>query len=164
MSETVVEEKPTVAKPDIKRNSSGQFVKGARANPNGRPRRQPPKRELVVADEATLGVPANLPPVAAKLKKLNKRFVDALYRDFQNYGPMAIEQFRQDDPSKYVQLVASFIPKEQTLNVNQRGQFKHEHEHVTTLETSRFLGDLLKQQRSRENAIDVEVEDVVEED
>lgn len=151
----------------IKRDAkTGYFAKGHSGNPKGGKTREEraalpvPARE----DDADSGPPVNLPPIAQKLKKLNKRFVDALYRDFQNYGTQAIEEFRQDDPSKYVQLVASFIPKEQTLNVNQRGQVRHEVEHVATIETSRFLGELLKQQRARENAIDVEVEDVVEED
>ncbi len=55
-------------------------------------------------------------PVGAR-NKLSENFHEALYRDFLEHGPGVIEKVRENDPSTYLKIVASLVPKEAKLRV-----------------------------------------------
>jgi hypothetical protein len=44
--------------------------------------------------------------------KLGEAFTDALYADFQEHGPAAIQEMRANDPSGYCRVIAGLLPKE----------------------------------------------------
>ena len=70
----------------------------------------------------------NLPPVETRFKpgqsgnpggkphgarnRLTTRFLNALAKDFDENGETAIQQARAEDPVKYVQIIASLMPKQ----------------------------------------------------
>lgn len=89
----------------------------------------------------------------ADLRKLNEKFVQTLLKDFNRNGEQALEVFREKNPDKYCQLVASFMPKEQTLNVNAKSDVNHHHTH--SLEhTARLLSEMT--QGSDQKVIDAQ--------
>lgn len=93
----------------------------------------------------------------ANLHRLNDKFVSSLLKDFSRNGAEALETFREKDPAKYCQLIASLMPKEQTLNVNAKSEVNHTHHH--SLEhTARLLSEMSEQ--SQQDVIDVQAEDV----
>jgi hypothetical protein len=47
--------------------------------------------------------------------KLGEAFVAALYADFQEHGPAAIEKVREERPQDYLKVCVSILPKE--LNI-----------------------------------------------
>jgi hypothetical protein len=53
-------------------------------------------------------------PAGAR-NKLNSRFLDDLLSDWNTHGKKAIELMRVEDPSTYVRVVASTLPKEFTV-------------------------------------------------
>lgn len=55
--------------------------------------------------------------------KLTRAFANALAADFDKHGVKAIEDARMDDPVRYVQIVASLMPKqiEQTQPLDDMG-------------------------------------------
>lgn len=46
--------------------------------------------------------------------KLGTKFVDALLADFEKHGSVTIERVRETDPSAYMRVIASLLPKEVT--------------------------------------------------
>lgn len=64
----------------------GQFKKGQSGNPGGKP--------------------------TATRNALQGSFLKKLQEDFDKYGSLAIRQCRMKDPSGYVRVVASLLPKE----------------------------------------------------
>jgi hypothetical protein len=53
-------------------------------------------------------------PAGAR-NKLNSRFLQDLFEDWQEHGAKAIELMRVEDPSAYVRVVAGCLPKEFTV-------------------------------------------------
>jgi hypothetical protein len=51
--------------------------------------------------------------------KLSEDFVAALYDDFQNHGPAAIAACRAEKPDVYVRVIASLLPKDVNMKVQQ---------------------------------------------
>lgn len=51
-------------------------------------------------------------------ERLNKAFLEELARDFAKKGKEAIKEVREKNPSKYIELIASLLPKESNVNVN----------------------------------------------
>lgn len=51
--------------------------------------------------------------------KLGEAFVDALQEDFAKHGVKAIETVRTDKPEHYLKVIASILPKELNVNVNE---------------------------------------------
>lgn len=56
-------------------------------------------------------------PVGAR-NALSASFLKELTKDFEKHGKGAITKMRETDPSRYVAVVASLVPKENDLNVN----------------------------------------------
>lgn len=89
----------------------------------------------------------------ADLRKLNRQFVSMLLEDFNRSGQEALETFRETKPDKYCQLVASFIPREQTLNVNSKSE--HNVKVDASLENTARLLQSLAHKASEGPVIDV---------
>lgn len=75
--------------PVVQRDAKARIMPGASLNPAGRPK--------------------------GSRNKLNEKFIEALYEDFQAHGEEAIAEVRQTDPGSYLRIVASLVPKQ--LNI-----------------------------------------------
>lgn len=62
------------------------------------------------------GNPAGKPKGART--KLGEQFLSALQEDFQAHGVEAIQTVRQERPQDYLKVIASLMPKDLNLNVN----------------------------------------------
>jgi hypothetical protein len=51
--------------------------------------------------------------------KLSEEFIRALAEDFENHGKDAIVKMREDRPGDYIRVIASLMPKDLNLNVNE---------------------------------------------
>lgn len=71
----------------------GKFQPGQSGNPSGRP--------------------------AGSRNKLSRDFVDALYADFQEHGKEAIATTRTEKPDQYLKVIASLLPRDINLTVNE---------------------------------------------
>lgn len=60
-------------------------------------------------------------PKGAK-HKLGEQFLAALQSDFEKHGPKTIEQVRIDRPQDYIKVIASLLPRDLNLNVNNLGE------------------------------------------
>lgn len=49
---------------------------------------------------------------------LGEAFLKALKEDFENHGVVAVEIVRTEKPDQYLKVIASLLPKELNLNVN----------------------------------------------
>ena len=47
--------------------------------------------------------------------QLTQRFVEALARDWELWGPQVLERVREESPEKYCELVAKLVPQEVLL-------------------------------------------------
>jgi hypothetical protein len=56
-------------------------------------------------------------PVGAR-NKLGEDFIRALHESFQEHGPETIEAVRVEKPDQYLKVIASLLPKDVNLNVN----------------------------------------------
>ena len=56
-------------------------------------------------------------PLGAR-NKLGEAFIEALHEDFQEHGVAAIQTVRSEKPDQYLKVIASLVPKEMTLNLN----------------------------------------------
>ena len=74
------------------RDERGLFIQGVSGNPSGR-------------------------PVGAR-NKLGEDFIRALHESFQEHGPETIETVRTEKPDQYLKVIASLLPKDVNLNVN----------------------------------------------
>lgn len=50
--------------------------------------------------------------------KLGEAFIEALHDDFQQHGVAAIQIVRAEKPDQYLKVIASLLPKDVNLNVN----------------------------------------------
>lgn len=62
------------------------------------------------------GNPAGKPKGART--KLGEQFLSALQEDFQEHGVVAIQTVRAERPHDYLKVIASLMPKDLNLNVN----------------------------------------------
>ena len=65
----------------------------------------------------TSGNPAGRPK--GSRNRLSEDFVAALYDDFQDHGSAAIAACRAEKPDVYVRVIASLLPKDMTIKVQQ---------------------------------------------
>ena len=87
-------------KPKPKRDlKTGQFVVGHRGN-GGRPK--------------------------GSRNKLGEDFIQALHDDFTEHGVAAIATVRDTRPDQYMKVIASLLPKDVNLNVNQMDELTDE--------------------------------------
>lgn len=63
-----------------------------------------------------VGNPAGRPKGARS--KLGEAFIEAIHLDFQANGVAAIETVRAEKPDQYLKVIASILPKELNVNVN----------------------------------------------
>jgi hypothetical protein len=56
-------------------------------------------------------------PVGAR-NKLGEAFIEALYEDFTENGVAAIQSVRAEKPDQYLKVIASLMPKDVNLNLN----------------------------------------------
>lgn len=61
------------------------------------------------------GNPAGRKP--GSRNRLSENFLKAMADDFDEHGVEAIQKVRQDDPAKYLTVVAQLVPKETDINV-----------------------------------------------
>lgn len=50
--------------------------------------------------------------------KLGEAFIQALHDSFEAHGPETIETVRTEKPDQYLKVIASLLPKEMNLNLN----------------------------------------------
>lgn len=50
--------------------------------------------------------------------KLGEAFLEALHDDFKEHGISAVVEVRTEKPDQYLKVIASLLPKEMNLNVN----------------------------------------------
>lgn len=66
------------------------------------------------------GNPAGRPK--GSRNRLGEAFVEALHDDFQQHGVEAIQTVREKKPDQYLKVIASIMPKDLNINVNQLGE------------------------------------------
>lgn len=54
--------------------------------------------------------------------KLGEAFIEALHDDFMAHGPETIETVRLEKPDQYLKVIASLMPKDVNLNINDHGE------------------------------------------
>lgn len=62
------------------------------------------------------GNPAGRPRGARS--KLSEAFLDALFADFASHGIGAIVRVRDEKPDQYLKVIASILPKDLNVNIN----------------------------------------------
>lgn len=50
--------------------------------------------------------------------KLGEDFIEAMHADFKAHGKAAIETVRKEKPDQYLKVIASIVPKDLNVNVN----------------------------------------------
>jgi hypothetical protein len=60
------------------------------------------------------GNPGGGRPRGAK-NRLHRSFVEALHADFEEHGPAAIRICRTEDPTNYLRVIASILPRELSI-------------------------------------------------
>lgn len=63
------------------------------------------------------GNPAGRPKGARH--KLGEKFLEDMLADFETHGKAVIEKVRTDDPTQYLKVVASILPKELNVTVSE---------------------------------------------
>jgi hypothetical protein len=51
--------------------------------------------------------------------KLGEAFIEAMHEDFEAHGVAAIVKVREEKPDQYLKVIASILPKDLNINVNQ---------------------------------------------
>lgn len=64
------------------------------------------------ANKDTRFKPGNPGRPKGSRQRLTEKFITAIHDDFAQHGAKAIEDVRNDDPSTYLRVVASLVPKE----------------------------------------------------
>ena len=73
---------------------------------------------LVEAGKATQFKKGNPGRPKGARNKLGEAFIQALHDSFEEHGAETIETVRTEKPDQYLKVIASLLPKEHTLNIN----------------------------------------------
>lgn len=73
--------------------------------------------------------------------KLTEDFLSAMAQDFEQHGKAAIVEVRENDPSKYLTVVAQLVPREAELNINGNDAFVKLWEYVASGVLSNVITD-----------------------
>lgn len=74
--------------------------------------------------------------------KLGEEFLSALLEDFREHGASAVKDCRETDPAAYCRIIASIIPKEITINDEERVLDKFLEQFTTVEEIKEFRQQL----------------------
>lgn len=77
---------------------------------------EPKQSGLIPFRPGQSGNPAGRPKGARN--KLGEAFIQALHDSFVEHGPETIETVRTEKPDQYLKVIASLLPREMTLNIN----------------------------------------------
>lgn len=86
------------------------------------------------------GNPAGRTP--GSRNRLSENFLKAMADDFDKHGVAAIKEVRENDPAKYLTVVAQLVPKETDLNIKTDETFVRLWEAVATGAVSSMLKGL----------------------
>jgi hypothetical protein len=75
--------------------------------------------------------------------KINEAFIREMVAAWEIHGRAAIEKVAKADPTNFVKIAASLLPKD--VNVKGEHDHKHNHEHRSVSETAQWLADVLGQ-------------------
>lgn len=73
---------------------------------------------LIGRDQSGKFAPGNLGKPKGARTKLGEMFLKALRDDFEENGVKAIQKVRDERPQDYLRVIASLMPKDLNLNVN----------------------------------------------
>ena len=73
--------------------------------------------------------------------KLSESFLSGIAADFARHGPEVIQYVGQNDPSVYLRIVASIVPKETIARLEVSGEISVETRSRRILEAYRLLGE-----------------------
>ena len=79
-------------------------------------------------------------PVGSKVK-LSESFLAGVAQDFGKHGKAVIQYVRQNDPSTYLRIVASIVPKETIAKLEVSGEISVETRSRQILNAYRLLGE-----------------------
>ncbi|HOZ32920.1 MAG TPA: hypothetical protein PLM52_08565 [Tabrizicola sp.] len=74
--------------------------------------------EVIGRDDAGRFAPGNPGKPKGARTKLGEQFLSALQEDFEAHGVEAIQTVRTERPQDYIKVIASLMPKDLNLNVN----------------------------------------------
>lgn len=74
--------------------------------------------EIIGRDDAGRFAPGNPGKPKGARTKLGEQFLSALQEDFEAHGVEAIQTVRTERPQDYIKVIASLMPKDLNLNVN----------------------------------------------
>jgi hypothetical protein len=79
---------------------------------------QPENAGAIRADHLTRFKPGNPGKPKGARHALTENFIKALHDDFSKHGISAVEVVRVEKPDQYLKVIASLVPKDVNLNVN----------------------------------------------
>ena len=79
-------------------------------------------------------------PPGSKVK-LSESFLAGIAADFAKYGKDVIQYVRQNEPSTYLRIVASIVPKETIAKLEVSGEVEIKHREQEILTAYRLLGE-----------------------
>ena len=104
--------------PDVapQRDDKGQFIIGYKGGP-GRP--------------------------SGARNKLGEQFLKALQEDFETHGVQAIQTVREDKPDQYLKVIASLMPRDVNLNINEAERLTDEQIITRLRKLNEILGPVI---------------------
>jgi hypothetical protein len=73
--------------------------------------------------------------------RLSESFLSGIAADFAKYGKDVIQYVRQNEPSTYLRIVASIVPKETIAKLEVSGEVEIKHREQQILTAYRLLGE-----------------------
>jgi hypothetical protein len=73
--------------------------------------------------------------------RLSESFLSGIAADFAKYGKEVIQYVRQNEPSTYLRIVASIVPRETIAKLEVSGEVEIKHREQKILAAYRLLGE-----------------------